>query len=75
MTNKCEKAERFLMLISVYEVIRFTANDYAISNAERSTSELNESNEDYNRNFRCVRRFPSGSVRGIRGRPRLFWVP
>jgi len=28
-----------------------------------------------NGDFRYVRRFPSGGVRGIRGGPRLFWVP
>lgn len=42
-------------------------------NERASCAASNE--EECNEDLRCVRRFPSGGVRGIRGGPRLFWVP
>jgi hypothetical protein len=49
-------------------------NAFAASSSLIHPLASNDAGND-NGDFRYVRRFPSGGVRGIRGGPRLFWVP
>lgn len=53
--------------------VTFFANTREICLSPRIDYYKNSNNN--NNNVYYVDRFPSGSVRGIRGRPRLFWVP